>query len=107
MIAALLGPSPIRKRRGSDNLAKMLAHDRRRPEPRLCGDPLHCQLRRFEQALRTADPRARDPAGWSGADLRTEVPAQRSGAHGRTPGDDGKREIFAEILFNPGEELAD
>ncbi len=84
----------------------MLAHYRRRPEPCLCGDPLHCQLRRFEHTLRTADARARDPAGWSRANLRTEVPAQRSGAHGRTPSDDGKREIFAEILFNPGEELA-
>jgi hypothetical protein len=57
--------------------------------------------------LRTPDTRTRDPVGWSRTDLRPEVPAQRSRAHGGAPGDDGEREISTEILFNPHQDLAD
>jgi len=76
--------SPIRKRGGSDHLAEMLAHRCRGPEPRFCGEPLHCQLGCFEQGLRTADARAGDPIGRSRTNLCAEVTAQRSRAHGRS-----------------------
>jgi hypothetical protein len=98
--------SAVRKRSSSDNLAKMLAHHSCGPEPRLCGDRLDGVLRGFEQALRTPDTRAGDPLRRRGANLRTEASAQRSGAHGRMPSDDRKREISTEILFHPHEELA-
>ena len=98
--------SPIRKRGGSDNLAEMLAHHCRGPEPCFCGEPFHRQLRCFEQALRTTDARAGNPVGGSRTNLCAEVTAQRSCAHGGLACDDGKREILAEIPFDPREELA-
>jgi hypothetical protein len=98
--------SAIRKRCGSDNLAEVLAHHGRRSETGFCGKPLHGPLRCFEQALRTANACAGNPIGRSRTDLRAEVTAQRSRAHGRLACDDWKREITAEIPFNPGEKLA-
>ena len=83
----------------------MLAHHCRGPEPCFCGEPFHCQLRCFEQALRTADARAGDPVGGSRTNLCAEVTAQRSCAHGRMACET-EREILAEIVFNPREELA-
>jgi hypothetical protein len=96
--------SAVSKRSCCDNPAKMLAHHSRRPEPRLRGDRFDCVPGGLKQALSTPNTRARDPLGRRGANLRTEAPAQRSGAHGRVSCDDGKREILAEILFDPDEE---
>jgi len=90
----------------SDNFGEALAHYGCRSKPRFRGHLLDCQLCRFQQGLRTADTRARDPVGWCRADLRAKVSAQRPDAHGRAPCDGRKREICGGILLDPREELA-
>lgn len=73
-------------------------------ESSLSGDMLHGKPSCFQQVLRTANPRSRQPLRRSDPDLFVEPSPQRTGTHARVPRDLGERKIVLEVAFHPNQQ---
>src|SRR5262249_31284730 len=96
----------IQLRAGSDRFGKVLTEDRRGSEAHLGCDSLDRKVARLEQLLRSPNASTCYPSGRRRSNLLSKPAAQGSSAHRGLPGDRREREIAAQVLLEPGQELA-